>query len=69
MSWQGSVFPYLLNRSATETAIDSGIPAVLPALAQLLLFVCPVPLLFPAAMADSRTEAASSAAVLDFPGR
>ena len=52
-SWQGSVFPYLLNRSAAETAIDSGIPAVLPAPAQLLLFVCPVPLLFPAAMTDS----------------
>ena len=41
------------GRSEAETAIDSGIPAVLPALAQLLLFVCPVPLLFPAAMADS----------------
>ena len=52
-SWQGSVFPYLLNRSAAETAIDSGIPAVLPVPAKLLFFVFPVPLLFPAAMADS----------------
>ena len=39
-SWQGSVFPYLLKRSSAETAIDFDIPAVLPAPAQLLLFVC-----------------------------
>ena len=38
-SLQDSVFPYLLNRSAAETAIDFDITEVLTATAQLMLLV------------------------------